>query len=59
MAKKTATLSSACRWKAVVTFKNRKKLGKKRSGKLTAKARYGGNAALTAKSSKALTVRYG
>jgi hypothetical protein len=37
----------------------RKKLGKKRSGKLVAKARYGGNAALNAKSSKALTVRYG
>jgi hypothetical protein len=59
VAKKTAKLSSSCKWKAVVKFANRKKLGKKRSGKLVAKARYGGNAALNAKSSKALTVRYG
>jgi hypothetical protein len=59
VARKTAKLSSSCKWKAVVKFTNRKKLGKKRSGKLVAKARYGGNAALNAKSSKALTVRYG
>jgi hypothetical protein len=59
VAKKTATLSSSCKWKAVVKFKNRKKLGKKKTGKLTAKARFGGNAGLNAKSSKALTVRYG
>jgi hypothetical protein len=59
VAKKTATLASTCRWKAVVKFKNRRKLGKKRAGKLTAKARFRGNTALTAKSSKALSVRYG
>ena len=43
----------------MVKFKNRRKLGKKQAGKLTAKARFGGNTALTAKSSKALSVRYG
>jgi hypothetical protein len=59
VAKRTAKLSSACKYKAVVKFNNRKKLGKKKKGKLTAKARYGGNAAMTAKSSKALTVRFG
>jgi WD40 repeat protein len=59
VAKKTATLKSSCKWKAVVKFSNRKKLGKKRAGKLSAKARYGGNAAMTAKSSKTLKVRYG
>lgn len=59
VAKKSATVSPSCRWKAVVKFSNRKKLGKKPSGKLVAKARYGGNAAMTAKSAKALTVRYG
>ena len=42
-----------------MTFKTRKKLGKLKKGKLTAKARYGGNAALNAKSSKSLTVRFG
>jgi hypothetical protein len=59
VAKRTAKLSSKCRWKAVVKFKDRRKLGRKRSGKLTAKAMYSGNAAMTAKSSKALSVRYG
>jgi 6-phosphogluconolactonase (cycloisomerase 2 family) len=59
VAKKTATVASTCKWKAVVKFKNRKKLGKKRSGSLTAKARYGGNAAMTAKSSKTVKVRFG
>jgi WD40 repeat protein len=59
VAKKTAKLSSKCKWKTVVKFKDRKKLGKKRSGKLVAKARYAGNKAMNAKSSKALTVRYG
>jgi hypothetical protein len=59
VAKKTAKLASSCRWNAVVTFKNRKKLGRRHSGKLTATARFGGNAALTAKSAKPLIVRYG
>lgn len=59
VAKKTARLAASCKWKATVTFKNRKKLGKNKSGKLSAKARYGGSAALNAKSSKALTVRFG
>jgi hypothetical protein len=59
VAKRTATLASSCTWTATVTFKNRRKLGKTPSGKLTATARFGGNAALNAKSSKALTVRFG
>ena len=59
VARKTTTLSSSCGWKATVTFKNRKKLGRTRTGKLTAKARFAGNAALYAKSSKAMAVRYG
>ena len=59
VARKTATLAASCTWKATVTFKNRRKLGRKRAGKLVAKARFAGNAALNAKSSKALTVRYG
>jgi hypothetical protein len=59
VAKKTAPLSASCKYKAVVKFSSRKKLGRKRSGKLTAKARFSGSAALSAKSSKALTVRYG
>lgn len=59
VAKKAAKLSSSCRWKAVVKIKNRKRLGTKPTGKLTVRARYGGNAALNAKASKAMTVRYG
>jgi 6-phosphogluconolactonase (cycloisomerase 2 family) len=57
--KKSAKVSSACKWKVVATFKNRKKLGKKRSGTLTATARFGGNAAVLAKSAKAVKVRFG
>jgi hypothetical protein len=59
VARKSARLSLSCKWKAVVKFNNRKKLGRKRAGTLTAKARFGGNAALTAKSSKTVKVRYG
>jgi hypothetical protein len=59
VAKRTAKLSPSCAWKARVTFRNRKKLGRKRSGKLTAKARYTGNTAMTTKTSKTVTVRFG
>jgi len=59
VAKKTATLASSCKWKAVVKFANRRKLGRKRSGKLVAKARFAGSSTLDTKLSKALAVRYG
>lgn len=59
VARKRVTLSSACAWKATVRFKNRKKLGKRRGGTLKAKARYGGNTVMTAKSSKTIKVRWG
>lgn len=59
VARKGARLASNCKWKATVKFKTRRKLGGKRTGKLKAKARYGGNAALTAKSSRTVRVRYG
>jgi 6-phosphogluconolactonase (cycloisomerase 2 family) len=57
--KKSVKVLASCKWKAVAAFKNRKKLGKKRSGTLTARARFGGNAVLTAQSAKAVKVRYG
>jgi 6-phosphogluconolactonase (cycloisomerase 2 family) len=57
--KKSAKVSSSCKWKVVATFKNRRKLGKKRSGTLAATATFGGNAALKAKSAKAVKVRFG
>jgi DNA-binding beta-propeller fold protein YncE len=59
VARRTTAVATTCRWKAVVKFKNRKKLGKKRSGKLVARARFGGNVAVTAATSKAFGVRYG
>lgn len=59
VARKSARLASSCRWKAVVKFKDRRKLGRKHSGRLKAKARFGGNAALTAKSSRTVRIRYG
>jgi hypothetical protein len=59
VARRTTVVATTCRWKAVVKFSNRKKLGKKRSGKLVAKAVFGGNVALLSKTSSAVTVRYG
>jgi 6-phosphogluconolactonase (cycloisomerase 2 family) len=59
VARRTTTVAATCRWKAVVKFKSRRKLGKKHRGKLVARATFGGNVALLSKTSSAVTVRYG